>query len=152
MLDEHAALKGAQEALPGETITDIAVVFPPGTMSAQLGGAAAGAVLGGSNMAGVGNAAANIALDRGEAAASVVLALTPSALHLLGRHRVAPFGSFRHLEPLATIPRSDLKVTRESGTVTSSLMITNTRTGEEYHYEVKPLGSGVSGLIKAVEA
>lgn len=152
MLDEHGALKGAQEALPGQTISDVAVVFPAGTTTTQLGGAAVGGILGGGEMTGVGAAAANVALDRSENAASVVLALSPDALHLLGRHRVGAFGSYRNLEQLATIPRSDLSVSHEPGRLTSSLTLTNTATGEQYSYEVKPLGSGVNDLLKALGA
>lgn len=150
MIDEHAALKGAQAAVPEETVTQVAVVFPTGTTMAQLGGSLAGGVLGGSGGVAVGGAATNIALDATEEAASVVLALTAEALHMLGRRRVAPFGSFKHLTALHAVPRKDLKVEQGREAVLHTLTIHNTATGESWSYEVKPLGSGVDDLVAAL--
>ncbi len=59
MLDGHAALKGAAEAVPNDTIIDVAIVFPDGTTAAQLGGTGAGAVAGG--LLGSANAAGGLA-------------------------------------------------------------------------------------------
>ena len=153
MLDGHAALKGAAEAVPNDTIIDVAIVFPDGTTAAQLGGTGAGAVAGGllgsanaaGGLAGVGSLAAEHELEKeGGDAASVVLALSESTLYLLGRHRIGALASFKNLTVIASIPRADAKVETAHAGIVHSVKITDSASGQVYEYEAKPMGSGLS--------
>ena len=153
MLDGHAALKGAAEAVPNDTIIDVAIVFPDGTTAAQLGGTGAGAVAGGllgsanaaGGLAGVGSLAAEHELEKeGGDAASVVLALSDSTLYLLGRHRIGALASFKNLTVIASIPRANAKVETAHAGIVHSVKITDSASGQVYEYEAKPMGSGLS--------
>ena len=153
MLDGHAALKGAAEAVPNDTIIDVAIVFPDGTTAAQLGGTGAGAVAGGllgsanaaGGLAGVGSLAAEHGLEKeGGDAASVVLALWDSTLYLLGGHRIGALASFKNLTVIASIPRANAKVETAHAGIVHSVKITDSASGQVYEYEAKPMGSGLS--------
>ena len=145
MLDGHAALAGASAAVKDDAIIDVATVFPPGTTISELGGAGAGAAV--ANASGVGMLATEIALDKSQEAASVVLALSETTLYLLARHRVGPFGSFKHLEIMHAIARTDVVTDLHSGGPLNELTITDSSTGTAYTYEVKPMGSGIHEFL-----
>ena len=160
MLDGHAALKGAAEAVPNDTIIDVAIVFPDGTTAAQLGGTGAGAVAGGllgsanaaGGLAGVGSLAAEHELEKeGGDAASVVLALSDSTLYLLGRHRIGALASFKNLTVIASIPRANAKAETAHAGIVHSGKITASASGQVHEYEAKPMGSGLSEFISRLQ-
>lgn len=142
MLDGHAALKGAAEAVPNDTIVDVAIVFPPGTTSEQLIATGAGEMVDG--LGGVGELVADRDLDKHQTSASIVLALSDSTLYLLGRHRVGPFASFKNLAVIATIARADAKIETAHAGIVQSVTITDSSSGQVYDYEAKPMGSGLT--------
>lgn len=145
MPDKHAALKGAQAAVPEDEITDVEVVFPAGTTSGELLSQGLGDAVGGA--AEVLGAAAEVGMDATEEAASVVLALSATTLYLLGRHRVGALGSFRHLTPLHQIPREHLHVAFGRDGVLLAVTLTDTATSAPYTFEVKPLGSRIKEML-----
>lgn len=169
MLDKHAALKGAQQAVGSEPIEDIGIAYPVGTLRTQLGadamgegvGLAAGAAasLSGLSIAnagagggGLGQLVADYKLDHTGSPASIVLALTATKLYLLGRYKVGPLASFKNLEVVHVIPRGEVEAKLEpSGGITKTLTITDEESGESFTYEVKPLGSGMGDVVDALD-
>jgi len=53
----------------------------------------------------------------------VVLALSPTTLHLLGRHRVGPLASFKGLTVIAQLPREDVHASLESAGIVKNLTL-----------------------------
>lgn len=168
MLDERAARKGAQAAVGAEPVEDIAIAFPVGTTHAQavgaLGGDAVGAVssivtnLSSTAAAGVTGGGGNLGmliaqrrLEKTEPAASIVLALTPSSLYLLGRRHIGPLASFKNLEVIHKIPRGRVETSLTPNGVTRHLTIVDDEDGSQFVYEVKPLGSGIKRLLADLE-
>lgn len=165
MLDERQALEGAQEAVGNDKVLEVAIAFPVGTTRKQAGayaeGDAVGAVagiLGKLGPLGAANAAVGSSgiaglvnqrkMEEEEPAASIVLALTGSKLYLLGRHKLGPLASFKNMTVMHELNRADLTVDYEPAGVTKHLILNDTETGESFTYEVKPLGSEVTELIK----
>lgn len=124
-----------------------------GVTAEALGAGAAsgigGAAVGGS---GVGSLVANLSLEHHEPYASVVLALTPNKLFLLGRHRVGPLASFANMVVITEIARSQLHTELQQLGLLKSLKLVNDADGAEYDYEVKPFGSGVDALLHDLNA
>lgn len=162
MIDEHAALKGAQAAVGEDPIEDVAIAFPVGTTHKQAAGMLAGdgvglasGALAGlqlSGSAGTGGAIGQLIeqrhMERTEPAASIVLALTASKLYLLARHKIGPLASFKDLTIIHEIAREQIDASlNPTGGVTRSLTITDEESGAVFEYEVKPLGSGINKLL-----
>ncbi|NLA65871.1 MAG: hypothetical protein GX862_08130 [Leucobacter sp.] len=170
MLNGTEAKKHAIEITGDHTIKDVAIAFPVGTTSAQAGaeavGGAAGAAVGtlslasgavsgtmsavGSGAAGGVGAASLIAqlkLEHTEPYASVVLALTPTKLYLLGRHKIGPLASFANMFIVAEIAREHLHANLTQASMLKHLTLVNDEDGKQYTYEVKPLGSGVDSIM-----
>lgn len=113
--------------------------------TASTASAVGGGVVGGT---GVGSLVANLRLEHSEPYASVVLALTPTTLYLLGRHRVGPLASFADMAVIAKIAREHAHADLSQAGVLKHLTIVNDVDGAEYVYEVKPLGSGVGSVVR----
>lgn len=168
MINEKAAIQGAQAAIGDAKVEDVAIAFPVGTTRVQAGGglegeavgAAVGVVAELSSTAIAGSAAgggglgtfiAQRRLEKTEPAASIVLALTADSLYLLGRHKIGPLASFKNLEVIHKIPRGAAVVDIEPAGFTRHLTITDDEDGTQYIYEVKPLGSGIDQLMGDLE-
>ena len=168
MLNENAAMKGAQAAVGDATVEEVAIAFPVGTTRAQAEGSLAGDAVGGAagviadmsgtalagatgGGGGLGMLLAQRRLEKTEPAASIVLALTADSLYLLGRHKIGPLASFKDLEVIHKIPRGAAMIDIAPAGVTRHITITDDQDGTQYVYEVKPLGSGIDQLMADLE-
>lgn len=164
MIDEHAAMEGAQQAVGKEQVEEVAIAFPIGTTQAQatgalLGDAASGAASAAASLSGVGSGSLGVSgggigmflaqrkLEQSEPAASIVLALTATSLYLLGRKKIGPLASFKNLMVIHSIPRSEVQADVQPTGATRRLTITDHQDGTQYVYELKLLGSGINKLL-----
>lgn len=155
--EEHAR-EGAQVALPDDEILDVAVVRPRGSTAASVLGAAVGAVggsVGGGNNPAAWGVVGGLVGERVNAAnqgsyPSLVLALSPERLHVLGRAKTGLVGGWKQLHPVAHIDRSNLDVTtRRHGTVLI-IGLTDTTTGNTLEVEAQNVGGlGLKDLLGA---
>lgn len=158
VLREHSMYKAVEAALPGEEILSVALAFHPGTTRAQsaaaLVGEVAGGAMGGWDGAGLGSGVglfgANLAMRADKDAASFVLAVTATDVHVLGRHSVGPLGSNHNLTPLTSFPRATLAVTHHVHGIVRDVTFTDTATNESATVECKPLGSNLSQFLEVV--
>lgn len=155
--EEHAR-EGAQAVIPDEEVLDVAVVMPRGsTFSGVLGAAAGVAGGGGSNTMAWGVAGGMIG-ERVNAAAkgsypSLVLALTPERLHVLGRKSTGLVGGWKDLHPVAHIERTNLDVAKRRRGTVLVIGLTDTTTGTTLEVEAQNIGGlGLKDLLGEVEA
>lgn len=153
--EEHAR-EGAQSVIPDEEVVDVAVVMPRGSTFSGVLGAAAGVAAGGNNATAWGVAGGMIG-ERVNAASkgsypSLVLALTPNRLHVLGRQRTGLVGGWKHLHPVAHIERHDLEVTKHRRGTVLVIALTDTTTGTTLEVEAQNIGGlGLKDLLGEVE-
>ena len=158
VMQEHAAIQGATTALGGEEVLAVALAFPPGTTKVQgealIVGDLLGGIAGGSSGVGAGGGigmlGSTLALREGESAPSYVLAVTATAVHVLGRPKVGPFGGWHHLSPLTSIDRSSLSVSHKQNGVVQDLTLTDTTTGHTVDVELKPIANGLGTFLAAL--
>lgn len=141
--EEHAR-EGAQAVIPDEEVIDVAVVMPRGSTFAGVLGATAGVVGGGDNATAWGVAGGMVG-ERLNAASkgsypSIVLALTPERLHVLGRTRTGLVGGWKNLHPVAHIERKDLSVARRHRGTVLVLELTDKGTGTTLEFERQNIG------------
>lgn len=154
--EEHAR-EGAQAVIPDDEVIDVAVVMPRGSTFAGVLGAAAGVVGGGGNTTAWGVAGGMIG-QRVSAAShgsypSLVLALTPTRLHVLGRTSTGLVGGWKHLHPVAHIERADLEVTKHHSGTVLVIGLTDTTTGTTLEVEAQNIGGlGLKDLLGEVIA
>lgn len=158
MSREEHAIEGAQAAVPDDEIVDVAVVMPRGSTVAGLFGAAAGVGAGGAlgNTTAWGVAGAMIGQRVGSASKgsfpSIVLALSPTRLSVLGRESTGLVGGWKHLHPVAHIERADLSVARHRHGTVSVLELTDTTTGTALEFEVQAFGGlGLKDLLGEID-
>lgn len=165
---EHDVMKGVEAALPGQEIVAVALAFPPGTIRAESGGSLAGAGVGAvtsglldglssvSSGAGLGNGVgflmAERRLNRESDTPAYVLALTPINMYILGKHSVKPLASNKDLVLLDTIALGALKVTHSHSGIATHVTFTDSETGQSVTVECKPLGSGITDFLKALQS
>jgi hypothetical protein len=145
MSREEKAREGAAAAT-GDEILDVSVVMPRGSTFASVLGAAAGVGLGGSSGNTVAWGVAGGMISQRVASASkgsfpsIVLAVSPTRVHILGRKRTGLVGGWKKLEPVAYIDRSNLAVSdRHRGTV-HVIELTDTITGTTLEFEQQNIG------------
>ncbi len=154
--EEHAR-EGAQAVIPDDEVLDVAVVMPRGSTFAGVLGAAAGVAGGGSNTMAWGVAGGMIG-ERVNAASkgsypSLVLALSPERLYVLGRKSTGLVGGWKNLHPVAHIERKDLEVTKHRRGTVQVIGLTDTTTGTTLEVEAQNLGGlGLKDLLGEVEA
>ncbi|TQJ30636.1 hypothetical protein [Microbacterium sp. SLBN-146] len=154
--EEHAR-EGAQAAIPDDEIVDVAVVMPRGSTFAGVLGAAAGVAGGGSNTMAWGVAGGMIG-ERVNAASkgsypSLVLALSPARLYVLGRRSTGLVGGWKNLHPVAHIERANLEVTKRRRGTVQVIGLTDTTTGTTLEVEAQAVGGlGLKDLLGEVEA
>ena len=156
MSREEKARAGAPAATV-EEILDVALVMPRGATFGYVMGAIAGAELGSSG----GNSGSWGALGGmvGERVAtssrgsypSIVLAVSPSHLHILGRERTGVVGGWKKLHPVGRIERKNLAVSdRHRGTV-HIIELTDTTTGTTLEFEQQNVGNlGLKQLLASL--
>ncbi len=154
--EEHAR-EGAQAVIPDDEVLDVAVVMPRGSTFAGVLGAAAGVAGGGNNTMAWGVAGGMIG-ERVNAASkgsypSLVLALSPERLYVLGRQSTGLVGGWKHLHPVAHIERKDLEVTKRRRGTVLVIGLTDSTTGTTLEVEAQNIGGlGLKDLLGEVEA
>lgn len=149
--EEHAR-EGAQAVIPDDEVLDVAVVMPRGSTFAGVLGAAAGVAGGGNNSMAWGVAGGMIG-ERVNAASkgsypSIVLAVTPTRLHILGRKRTGLVGGWKDMHPVAHIEREDLEVTRRRRGTVLVLELTDKTTNTTLEFEAQNIGGlGLKDLL-----
>lgn len=157
MSQEVKARAGAQAAVPGDQVLDVAVVMPRGSTVSGMLGAAAGVAAGGGNSTAWGVGGGMIgqrvnAASRGSFP-SVVLALSASTLYVLGRDRDGLVGGWKHLHPVAHIDRSDLEVQHRRHAAVHIVELTDRRSGATLEFEARHVGGlGLKGLLAQLDA
>ncbi|WP_133543298.1 hypothetical protein [Microbacterium sp. BK668] len=136
---------------------DVAVVMPRGSTFAGIVGATAGVAAGGSNSAAWGVVGGMVG-SRVNAASkgsypSLVLALTPTRLYVLGREHTGLLRGYKNLHPVAHIEREDLEVTKHRRGTVQVIGLTDTTTGTTLEVEAQTIGGlGLKDLLGDVEA
>lgn len=157
MSREDHAREGAQAAVPEDEIIDVAVVMPRGSTLAGVLGAAAGVAAGASSNTTAWGVAGGMLGQRANAASrgsfpSIVLALSPTRLHVLGRKSTGLVGGWKNLRPVAYIDRDQLAVQqRQRGTV-RVVELSDTSTGATLEFEAQNVGGlGLKELLAQLE-
>ena len=156
-MSEENAHKGAQAALPDDEILDVAVVMPRGSTFAGVVGAAAGVAAGSSGNTTAWGVAGGMLAQRANSAAkgsypSIVLALSPSRLYVLGRSSTGLVGGWKHLHPVAYIDRGNLAVERHHHGTVRVIELTDTTTGTMLEFEAQNIGGhGLNDLLRALD-
>lgn len=154
--EEHAR-EGAQSVIPDEEVLDVAVVMPRGSTFAGVLGAGVGVAAGGSNPTAWG-VVGGMAGSRMNAASkgsypSLVLALTPARLHVLGRAHTGLVGGWKNLHPVAHIDRENLEVSKHRRGTVLVIGLTDTTTQTTLEVEAQNVGGlGLKDLLGEVEA
>jgi hypothetical protein len=154
--EEHAR-EGAQAVIPDDEVLDVAVVMPRGSTFAGIVGATAGVAAGGDNSAAWGVVGGMIG-SRVNAASkgsypSLVLALSPTRLYVLGRQKTGLVGGWKNLHPVAHIQRENLEVTKHRRGTVQVIGLTDTTTGTTLEVEAQNVGGlGLKDLLGDVEA
>ena len=155
--EEHAR-EGAQAVIPDDEVLDVAVVMPRGSTFAGVLGAAAGVAGGGGGNTMAWGVAGGMIGERVNAASkgsypSLVLALSPERLYVLGRKSTGLVGGWKNLHPVAHIERKDLEVTKHRRGTVLVIGLTDTTTGTTLEVEAQNLGGlGLKDLLGEVEA
>lgn len=168
VLRERDVMKGVEAALPGATIEAVALAFPPGTTRAEAGGSIAGAgagALAGGILNGLSSVSAGASLgdstgflmaerrlNHASDAPAYVLALTDTELHILGKHAVQPLAGNKDLTSVDTIALSNLSVTHTHHGVLTDVTFTDAQSGQSVTVECKPLGSGITDFLNALQS
>lgn len=159
MSREDKARAGAQAAVGGDRILDVALTVPKGSTFAGAVGMGLGAGVGGGGSSTTAWEVGGLLAGRGMAERrqkmppSVVLALSETTLYALARKRSGLFGSWKNLGLLVKIPRRHLNVThRRRGTVLH-LTFTDTTSGVALEVETAPVGNlGIDDFVKTLDS
>jgi hypothetical protein len=151
---EEKARDGASAATKDQ-ILDAAVVMPRGSTFAGVLGATAGVGLGaGTSNATAWGVAGGIIGQRISSASkgsypSIVLAVSPTRLHVLGRERTGVVGGWKNLHPVAYIERSNLDVKDHHRGTVHVIELTDTTTGTTLEFEQQNIGGlGLKDLLR----
>ncbi|MER7070557.1 hypothetical protein [Terrabacter sp. NPDC000476] len=158
MSRENHAREGAQAAVPDDDIIDVAVVMPRGSTFAGVLGAAAGVAVGDSSSTTAWGVAGGMLAQRANAAShgsypSIVLALSLTRLHVLGRRSTGLVGGWKNLHPVAYIDRDHLAVERRQRGTVRIVTFIDTNTGAALEFEAQNVGGlGLKELIEQLES
>lgn len=154
MSREDKARAGAQAVIgDAEDVLDVAVVEPRGSTLAGVLGAGVGSATGGDNALAWG-VAGSVLGQRANAASrgsfpSIVLAVTPTRLHLLGRKSSGLVGGWKSLQPVAQIDRANLEVRDRTHNTVHVIELTDCSTGKTLEFEGMHVGNlGVKDLLE----
>ena len=154
MSKEEHAREGAQAVIPDDEVVDVAVVRPRGSTLSGVIGAVAG--MGGNRGAAWGVAGGMIGQRINSAAKgtypSIVLAVSPTKLYVLGRHTTGLVGGWKNLEPVTFIDRDNLSVDRRHHGAVGVLELTDTTTGTTLEFEPQAIGDlGLKDLLTSLD-
>lgn len=157
MSQETHAREGAQAAIPEDEILDVAVVMPRGsTLSGVFGsviGVEAGSAMGNTTAWGVaGGVLGRLGNStRKGSYPSIVLAVSPTKLHVLGRTSTGLIGGWKHLHPVAHIDRKNLSVEQHRHGTVRIIALTDTTTDTTLEFEAQNIGGlGLKELLEAL--
>jgi hypothetical protein len=156
MSREESAREGAQSVITDDEVLDVAVVMPRGSTFAGVLGATAGVAAGGSNSTAWGVVGGMVG-SRVNAASkgsfpSLVLALSPTRLYVLGREHTGLVRGFKNLHPVAHIERSNLEVTKHRRGTVLVIGLTDTTTGTTLEVEAQSIGGlGLKDLLGEID-
>lgn len=147
MSREASALAAVQARIPDDTILDVALTYPRGYTRAQAAGGLIGGAAGGSNnFVGVGVAlgtavGGKLFANLKDLPASIVLAVSPTAVYALGRPSIAVVGHWDDLTPMVKFDRRTLEVETHQHTVTLDITLRDTEHDVSLPLEAKRVGS-----------
>jgi len=156
-MSEANARKGAQASIPDDEILDVAVVMPRGSTWAGVLGAAVGVAAGPSGSTTAWGVAGGMLAQRANSASkgsypSIVLALSPTRLYVLGRTSTGLVGGWKHLHPVAYIDRRNLAVDSHHHGTVRIIELTDTTTGTALEFEAQNIGGhGLNDLLGALD-
>lgn len=155
MSREENALEAVQALIPDDSILDVALTYPRGFTRAQAAGSLIGGAAGsGSSFAGVGMVLGTVMggtlfANLKDMPASIVLAVSPTAIYALGRPSMALMGHWDNLTPMVRFDRRTLNVEVNQHAVTLDITLTDTEHDVGLPLEAKRMGSlGAKALIE----
>lgn len=159
---KHKAIEGAKTATGDAGIFEAALLYPRGTTLAQGEGMAIGGLLGsaatGGQATGAGAAGGFIIGDAIANATSgmppsVVLAVSTSTVHVLGRYTTSPLGGWDSMVPIGRFDRSGLRVEHHRSGALNVVKLIDASGRTTFEIEAKPVGNlGVTDLLAILEA
>lgn len=161
MSREADALAAVRTKIPDDTIREAALAFPRG-QTATVGtsmvlGAALGAAGGGRVFVGVGEAVGYLGAraateGAGHAPASIVLALSDTALYTLARDRQGLVGGWKSMTPMVRFELDTLDVRHERRGVLVDITLHDTTHDVTVELESKLLGNmGINDLLRRLD-
>jgi hypothetical protein len=147
MSREEHALEGVRSVIPDDEILDVALTYPRGSTVSMAEGMAIGGLAGyGTGMEGVGMALGGFAAPYvlsgiKEMPLSVVLAISPSSVYVLGRNTASPFGGWDELKPMVKFDRAKLRAEARHAGPLLAIKLTDTEHDVSLELEAKPVGS-----------
>ena len=147
MSQESKARTAVQTLIPDDQILDVALTYPRGHTKSQAMGMAAGSAIGyGGDFQGaaavVGSmVGAKIFSNLKELPQSVVLAVSPTTVYVLGRDSQAAVGHWDKLRPMIKFDRASLTVEIKQTLATLDITLVDIKTDATLELEAKRLGS-----------
>ena len=155
MSQESKARAAVQALIPDDEILDVALTHPRGYTRSQAVGAAAGGVIGfGGDFQGAaavigGMASSKIFSNMKQLPQSVVLAVSPTTVYVLGRDTQAVVGHWDKLQPMIKFDRASLSVEVKQTLATLDITLVDTQNDATLELEAKRLGTlDVKALIE----
>jgi hypothetical protein len=152
---ESKARAAVQALIPDDEIIDVALTYPRGYTKSQAVGMAAGGAIGfGSDFQGaaavVGSlVGGKIFSNLKELPQSVVLAVSPTTVYVLGRDTLAAIGHWDKLQPMIKFDRASLSVEVKQTLATLNITLVDTDHDATLELEAKRLGTlDVKALIE----
>lgn len=154
MSKEQKARDGAQAAIGEDEIIDVALVNPRGSTTSGILGAIVG--MGGNRGVAWGFAGGAIGQRISASAKGVfpsyVLAVSPTKLYILGRHKSGTVGGWKKVELVTHIDRSNVVVAHKRHGASSALELTDSSTGTILEFEPQRIGSlGLKDLLASLD-
>lgn len=147
MSQESKARAAVQALIPDDEILDVALTYPRGYTKAQAVGLTAGGVMGfGGDFQAVAAVAGGMIGERifsnlKEVPQSIVLAVSPTTVYVLGRDTQAVVGHWDILQPMLTFDRSSLSVEVKQNRATLDITLVDTENEATLELEAKRIGS-----------
>ena len=155
MSREDSALAAVKALIPDDEILDVALTYPRGYTKAQAVGLLAGGVIGsGGDFQAVGAVVGgmvggSIFSNLKDVPKSIVLAVSPSTVYVLGRDTQALVGHWDILEPMLKFDRAHLLVEVKQTLATLNITLVDTEHDATLELEAKRMGTlGVKGLLE----
>ncbi len=155
MSREDSALAAVKALIPDDEILDVALTYPRGYTKSQAVGLAAGGAIGfGGDFQGVaavvgGMVGGKIFSNLKDVPQSIVLAVSPTTVYVLGRDTQALVGHWDILEPMLKFDRAHLQVEVKQTLATLNITLVDTEHDATLELEAKRMGTlGVKALLE----